>query len=104
MQHDRRAYVYNYRAEVLPPKNLPALPKPHKFKVHAMSDQQRAAIKDAAAHDRVLAVRHTPTSAHTIGYMGTGRQGASFSPLRTLAPMRCPSPMHQGFPSRPFSL
>jgi hypothetical protein len=71
MQHDRRAYVYNYRAEVLPPKNLPALPKPHKVKVHAMSDQQRAAIKDAAAHDRVLAVR---PCTHMIGRMGTGRQ------------------------------
>lgn len=48
--------MYNYRAEVLPSKNLQPLPRSHKFHVTTMTEQTKSQILDGKAHDRVLAV------------------------------------------------
>jgi hypothetical protein len=59
-QHDRsNTYQFNYRAEVLRPRNLPHLPKPHKFRVYAMAPEERRHIEAERARDAVLAVRST---------------------------------------------
>ena len=45
-EHDRsRTLRYNYRAEVLPPKNLPPASAPSKWRVPAMSEMQRQALR-----------------------------------------------------------
>ncbi|KAJ8607166.1 hypothetical protein CTAYLR_007336 [Chrysophaeum taylorii] len=57
-EHDRpNMYRYNYRAEQLPPKNLEFVPKPHKFRVIALSAEKKKRISDLKALDPVLAGR-----------------------------------------------
>lgn len=54
-EHDRpNMYQYNYRAEVLPTKNLAHLPKPHKFKIDMMDPTTRNTITMRKAADPVL--------------------------------------------------
>lgn len=63
--------MYNYRAEVLPSKNLQPLPRSHKFHVTTMTEQTKSQILDGKAHDRVLAVSD---ESHSLPNYGSTRQ------------------------------
>jgi len=51
--HDRsHSFQYNYRAEVLPEKNLPHIPKPHKWGVNQHSQEFKETVRAARSADR----------------------------------------------------